>query len=201
MMFYFHVLALMQTEYEIKFYDLDPDTVRHQLFAVGASCRHPRYKMKRLIYHLPGDATRNRYLRVRDEGTRITTSLKSVSHNPQDINAAREIDIEVSDFETMCLLYDELWFVRKAYQETYREAREYTHNDTKIDIVIDWRPQLKPFIEIESSDEASVRAMCEILWYDYAQGDFGAVDTLYQKYAGISQEEINKRDRLVFKDE
>lgn len=191
----------MKTEFEIKMYDIDPDTIRHKLFEIWASCQHPRRKMRRKVYDVASSWETTSYFRVRDEWDRITTTFKSVAKDPQDINATRECEVIVSDFDTMCQIYEELWYSAKSYQETYRETRKIEKNNLTGEIVIDRRPKLRPFIEIEADDENTVREICTLLWYQYEQWDFGAVDSLHEKYAWIAKDEINTTKRLVFEDE
>src|SRR5574344_1607803 len=69
----------MQIEYEATFINVDKDEVRQRLTMAGAKLVRPEFLQRRIIFDLPpGKQDPSRWLRVRDEGDRITLSLKVV---------------------------------------------------------------------------------------------------------------------------
>src|SRR3990167_4683344 len=70
----------MDIEFEAKFPDIDKDKLRKKLKALGAVLVKPEFFQKRIVFFLPkGHEIKDGYLRVRDEGDRITMSLKVVN--------------------------------------------------------------------------------------------------------------------------
>lgn len=61
----------MKTEIEVKFCQIDIDDVRQRLKAAGAICVQPMRLMRRQVFYLV-DRTKDAYLRVRDEGDKVT---------------------------------------------------------------------------------------------------------------------------------
>jgi hypothetical protein len=64
----------MHIEYEIKFTQINPDAIRQGLTYIGASCTLPLRRMLRYVFAHPTNL--NAYIRVRQEGDKITTSYK-----------------------------------------------------------------------------------------------------------------------------
>jgi adenylate cyclase, class 2 len=62
----------MDTEFEVRFLDIDTDAVRDKLPAQGGACVRPRTLMRRNIFKNKDIAERGGWLRLRDEGRRIT---------------------------------------------------------------------------------------------------------------------------------
>lgn len=87
-------------------------------------------------------------MRIRQEGEKITTTYKQHDDN-KAIDSVQEIEVIISDAESMRQIYIACGLREKAYQETERENRAYQNGDEEIDISIDTRPGLEPFIEIE----------------------------------------------------
>ena len=64
----------MGLEIEATFIDIDKDTLRKQLKALGGELKQPETLMRRVIF----DRGQNAFVRVRDEGNCITMSYKNV---------------------------------------------------------------------------------------------------------------------------
>ncbi len=69
----------MQTEYEATFENIDKDEIRERLKMAGAVLVKPEGLMKRYTFNLPkGLEHKDKFLRVRNEGDKITMGLKIV---------------------------------------------------------------------------------------------------------------------------
>lgn len=69
----------MIIEYEATFADIDKDAMRRKLSGAGAVLTKPEFLQKRVVFALPaGNEIVGGYARVRDEGDRITMSLKVI---------------------------------------------------------------------------------------------------------------------------
>jgi adenylate cyclase, class 2 len=140
----------MQTEFEAKFLDIDVPTLRARLSELGATLTHPERLMRRAVFH-PPVAMPGAWARVRDEGDRITMSLKQVTG--ERIEDQREAELVIDDFDRGREFLRSLGAREKAYQETRRES--YSLDGVSVDI--DTWPGLAPYVEIEAESESIVR--------------------------------------------
>lgn len=185
----------MNIEYEATFENVDKEQVRKRLEAAGAQLKRPEFLQKRVVFNLPsGHEIPGGWLRVRDEGNRITMSLKIVSGDR--IEDQKEICLTVDDFDQATQFLSLLGAQRKAYQETKRELWVLDG----VEVTIDEWPFLEPFVEIEGSNEAAVRAAAIKIGFDYSQALFCSVDTLYSRKYGFPEDHFNNHSDLVIFD-
>lgn len=176
----------MYTEFEATFTDINKDEIRARLKKVGAKLVRSEFLQKRVVFNLPkGHEIRGGWLRVRDEGDKITMSLKIVDGNK--IENQKEIQLVVDNFEEAVKLLETLGADRKAYQESKRELWKIDN----VEITIDEWPFLEPFVEVEGKSEEEVKSVSEKLGFDYSKAKFGAVDMLYAEKYGITEDRIN----------
>lgn len=183
----------MQIEYEAKFADVEKGEMRRRLEAVGATLAKPEFLQKRVVFFLPkGHEIAGGWARVRDEGDRITMSLKIVDGDK--IENQKEICLTVDSFEQAELMLAMLGCRKKSYQETKREL--WRLDDTEI--TLDEWPFLEPFVEIEGESEEAVKRAADKLELDYGQALFGAVDILcMRKYPHLTADRINNQTPLI----
>lgn len=184
----------MHTEFEATYTNINKDTVRQTLKSAGATLVKPEFLQKRVAFSPPFSSGLTRaWARVRDEGNKITVSLKWVDGD--SIENQHEVGLTVDSFDSAKELLTRLGCKPKAYQETKRELWQLNG----VDITIDEWPFLEPFVEVEGPDEQSVRAVSQQLGFDYTQAFFGAVDTLYSRKYNISEDRINNHTpEIVF---
>ncbi|MBN1585527.1 CYTH domain-containing protein [Candidatus Uhrbacteria bacterium] len=184
----------MKTEYEATYINVDKDEIRNRLRDAGAELVKPEFLQKRAVFNLPaGHEIDGGWLRVRDEQDRITMTLKVVDGNR--IENQREIEMEISDFESGRSLLSAMGATEKSYQENRRELWSIDG----VDVTIDEWPFLEPYVEIEGQSEDSVRAVSEKLGFDYDDAMFCSVGTIYAKKYGIDEDIINYRTpKIVF---
>lgn len=175
----------MDTEFEAKFINIDKDEVRKNLKKLKAKLLRPEFFQKRMAFHLPKKSVKKGYLRVRDEGNKITISLKYV--NGKKIDDQKETQLIVDDYENAISLLKSIGCQSKAYQETKRELWSLDG----VDITLDEWPFLEPFVEIEGESEEAVKKVSQKLGFDYKKAVFGAVDTLYNQKYGTPKDIIN----------
>ena len=190
------ILITMQTEFEATFWPINKDAIRQQLVAVGAIQIYPERLMRRRAFNLPpGLHSPQRWARVRDEGDRITASVKYIGGNK--IEDQQEAQIIVNDFDQTAELFTLLGCHEKAFQETKRELWKLN----EVEIMIDEWPFLEPLIEVEGTSEEQVHETSEQIGMDWAQARFCAVSAIYIEKYGITEERINNETpRLVFGD-
>ena len=176
----------MQIEYEATYTNIDKDEIRQKLENAGATLVRSEYLQKRVVFNLPdGINLKGGWLRVRDEGNRITLSLKIVEGT--SIESQREVLLEVNSFENAEELLMLLGARKKAYQENKREL----WNINGVEITIDEWPFLEPFVEIEGDSEDAVKQTSELLGFNYSDALFCSITTLYSKKYHLPEATIN----------
>lgn len=181
----------MKHEYEAKFLAVDVTGLQAKLTALGATQTFPRTLLTRKIFE--NDALDNgQWVRLRDEGTRSTLTLKQVTDSTT-IDGTTEIETEVTDLHAMADILRRLGLREVRYQENYRE--EWHLGEVAFDF--DTWPDLPTFVEIEGPDEASVRQAAALLDLDYSEARFGSVDEIYKSEAG---RDILAEPTLLFAD-
>lgn len=168
----------MKTEIEVKFCDIDIDDIRERLSSVGAVCEQPMRLMKRALIEEPHHEAEHSFLRVRDEGDKVTLTFKRRGDpNARTIDNVKELEVVVSDFDDTVELLREAGWTYKTFQESRRE----TWHLGDAEIVIDEWPWLAPYIEIEGEDEATVRTAADKLGLDWQDVMYGHIDAVYEK--------------------
>ncbi|QQG41403.1 MAG: CYTH domain-containing protein [Candidatus Woesebacteria bacterium] len=176
----------MYTEFEATFTNIDKDDTRNRLKNAGAKLIRPEFMQKRVVFNLPkGHEIPGGWLRVRDEGDKITMSLKIV--NGGKIDDQKETQLTVNSFDEAATILETIGCDKKAYQESKRELWELDG----VEITIDEWPFLEPIVEVEGKSEEEVKNVSEKLNFDYKNARFCAVDVLYSEKYGISQDRIN----------
>jgi len=176
----------MYTEFEATFPKINKSAFRVKLKSVGAKLVRKEYLQRRVVFKLPtGHEINGGWARVRDEGNKITMSLKVVDGNK--IENQKEIQVVVDNFESAVDFLVTTGFRKKAYQETKREVWQLDN----VEITIDEWPFLEPFVEIEGKSEEEVKNVALLLGFDYSNAVFGAVDVLYSEKYNISTDRIN----------
>ena len=164
----------MKTEIEVKFINITIDTIQQRLVAAGAVCEQPMRLMRRALMETPDMAAKDAFLRLRDEGNKVTLTYKQ--HLKTGIEAANEIDTTVDDFDVAKSLLEASGMIFHTYQESRRE----TWKLRDVEVVIDEWPWMPPYIEIEGDNEASIREAAAILGFSWDEAVFGGVDVVYR---------------------
>ncbi|MGB3921976.1 MAG: ATP-binding protein [Minisyncoccia bacterium] len=139
-------------EFEAKFLDIEKGKIRALLKHKGARLVRPEYSQKRFNFHLPKDKRSNdAWLRVRNEGDRITLALKMITGS--SIEDQKEIQLVIDSFDNAITLLESIGCEKKAFQESRRELWKLGQTEITID---EW-PGLEPFVEIEGSSEDEVK--------------------------------------------
>ncbi|MEK7632728.1 MAG: CYTH domain-containing protein [Patescibacteria group bacterium] len=180
----------MQIEFEATFTGIDKSAVRAKLHEVGGTLVKKESLMRRTVFN-PPIAIPGGWMRVRDEGETITMSLKVV--NGSAIEDQKEVMVTVDDFDNAVDFLSAIGAEKKAYQETLREA--WMLNGAEV--TIDTWPGLRPFVEVEAHDEATVRTASELLGFNYADAKFCEVSTVYLEELGIPQDIMKNHMPLI----
>lgn len=185
----------MKSEVEAKFLNVNHDELRTKLAELDAILEHPMRAMRRVVIHTPAMTEKNAFVRVRDEGSRITITYKQFDED--SIDGAKEHEVEVSDFDAAVGIFTVAGLEYDTFQESRRE--NWKLGDTEI--MLDEWPWLKPYIEIEGPAEESVRTLATKLGFDWADAIFGGVANAYRiQYPHIGEQgvtEINQNWSVI----
>lgn len=169
----------MQTEIEVKFLAVDHDAIRQKLRAVHATLEHPMRLMRRSIMDFPdkrlGHSTDDAFLRIRDEGDRITATYKQFAPE-RAIDSAKEIEVVTDDYETTIRLFEKLGLQVLSVQESKRE----TWRLGECEVVLDEWPWIKPYLEIEGPSQPALKKVAAALGLDWANVVTGSVTAAYR---------------------
>lgn len=173
----------MSTEYEVKFVGIDPKEISEKIKNLGGELINPMRLMRRVVIDTPELKKRDAFLRVRDEGDKITLTYKQFQGG--GVDGAKELELTIGDFETMVKILQVMGLPYKSYQESKRE----TWKLEGAEIVIDEWPWLKPYIEIEGDSEEHVKGIASKLGLEWGDAVFGDVMAAYRtQYPHISKE-------------
>lgn len=184
----------MEIEWEAKFSNINKGELRRKLRRLKAKLVKPEFLQRRAVFFLPkGHEIEGGWLRVRDEGDKISMTLKVVSGS--QISDQKETTLIVSNFEKARLFLKGVGCVEKSYQENKRELWILDG----VEVTIDEWPFLEPFVELEAKSEQEVRKASEKLGFDWNEAIFGSTHLLNSKKYGIPENVLNDQiPRIVF---
>lgn len=192
----------MHIEHEVKFYPVDPDNIRERLRQLGATCMTGMTLQRRVVFHdnhhFDTSQYSSQFIRVRDEGEKITMTMKSFGHEKDgrtQIQDQSETEVIVSSFDDTIAILQAAGLQILGYQENKREKWKLDDCEYCIDL---W-PGLAPLLEIEGPDETSLRAVSHKLGFAWEHGIIGPVGFVYKKVFGIDiQKEPQYFSHLTF---
>ncbi|HSE56547.1 MAG TPA: class IV adenylate cyclase [Candidatus Paceibacterota bacterium] len=184
----------METEVEAKFPNIDITKIRAQLETLGATLEHPEILMRRKNFDYEDWRLQKigGWIRVRDEGNKVTMSYKQL--NDRTLHGTQEVNLVVDDFDKACNFLSSIGLQEKSYQETKREKWLYKN----VEITIDTWPWVPPFIELEGPTEEMLKSIAKDLELDWNQAMHGSVETIYQMHYNFTEEEIDHWDSITF---
>ncbi len=186
----------MKTEIEAKWLNANHNQLRRKLAKLGAQLVTPERLLRRKIYDYPDyrlDKSKS-WVRVRDEGDKITLSYKQL--NDRSLHGTKEITVVVDDFDATCSFLEAIGMTIKSYQETKRESWVLNNSEIELDT---W-PWIPTLVEIESGSEEELKKTAKLLGLDYSIALHGSVETAYQAEYNVTDEELNKWPEFVFSD-
>lgn len=177
-------------EYEVKFFPVILDDMRKKLKAVGAFLEKPERLMKRVAFAQdknPGMTCT--YIRVRDEGDKITLSAKQHA-NDDKMDSQKEYESTVNDFETTRQILLSAGLTQTGYQENKRETWKMLDGTL---VELETWPQLPNYMEIEGKSRGVVQDTAELLGLDWDEHTVQSNDYLYAKHLGIDRQVVFER--------
>lgn len=149
----------MAKEVETKVLDVDSDDISKKLSSLGAK-KILQTKLKVSWFNVKNKKEFNWYLRIRtysDGKNEVTWKGKSTHHGVS--RSHKEINLTVSDFESMAALFQEIGLEMYAFQEKYRSS--WSFKKWRFDL--DQYPKMPAYLEIEGEDEKSIQEAIELL--------------------------------------
>ncbi len=184
----------MKPEIEAKFLDVNHDKIREVLKSKGAKLVQSRQLMKRKNFDYPGRKLQEigGWVRVRDEGNKITLAYKQLDH--RGVDGTKEVYVTVNSFDDTCLLLESIGLECTSYQETKRES--WLLGDVEIEL--DEWPWIKPFIEIEAPNEEKLREVTKQLGLDFKDALHGSVEIAYQAEYDVTELDVDSWKEIEF---
>lgn len=181
----------MQTEFEAKFYPLpkNKELFREQLKTLGAVLKVRERKMRRVLFGKElNPSIHADYIRVRDEGDKITLSAKVHATEDGNLSDQKETCLIINSFDDAKSLLEITGLIASNYQENLRESWEFDGAQIEIDT---W-PGLETYMEIEAETEEKVKKTAELLGCDWEARIITSVKEIYAKKYNISLSEVRK---------
>lgn len=152
------------------------------------------FDYKRKTYDFEGlllAKSRNGWVRLRDEGERVTLAYKQrlgVKVNDSSIpdEGMKEIEVVVSDFNLTDIFLKSINLIEKFYEENRRER--YVLDEVEIDI--DTWPMIPTYVEFEGSKWSSVKKVAEKLGFKWEEHLRCTTMQIYRKY-GIEENDYS----------
>lgn len=178
-------------EIEAKFLDVNVDELKSKLINLGAVfVGEFLYKRKTYDFADYSLNNNNSWVRVRDEGDRVTMTYKkrldADSATMRD-GGMKEVEVVVSDFNLTDQFLQSIGMVEKFYEENKRER--YILDNVEVDI--DTWPMIPSYVELEGGDWGSVERVAEKLGFDWVSHLRCSTMQIYKSYG------INENDYAV----
>lgn len=184
----------MNTELEATFLDVDSESLRRTLTQAGAKLVYSERLMKRKVFDYSDSRLQKSgaWIRVRDEGEKVTMSFKQLVN--RELDGTKEVCLTVDNFNNACEFLTAAGFLAKSFQETKRE--KWLLDD--VEITLDTWPWIPTFVEIEGENEEKLREAVNNLNFKWDHALFGSVENVYQAYYDVTEEEIDNLPEMFF---
>jgi len=165
----------MSKEIERRFYTFDRKILEQKIKDLGG-VKKGMYLFQILAFNPPEGFN---LLRLRDEGHRITVTLKQKGSDGYDL----ENEVNVDNFKEMKTIMEKIGHTKKYFIQKIREI----YNINNSELVFDHYPGLPGYIEIESPNEEEMFSLADRLGLrkDEEQKDAG---DLYKDLYGITKD-------------
>lgn len=148
----------MQTEFEVRILEINHEEMVKKLESLGAELKFSALQ-ERLVYDLKPKSD-HKWIRLRTNGKKTTLTIKDLE--AKTIDGTKELEIEVSDFNTTNELLEVLGYHNRGFQQNKRT--QYILDGVEIDL--DKWPLIPEYMEIEGSSKEEVYSCLEKLGID-----------------------------------
>jgi adenylate cyclase class 2 len=140
----------MPVEYEYAFFDFNKKEIINKIKKMKGK-HHGTYLFRVQVFYHPLEKP-GTYIRVRDEGHRITMTYK---YKAQDAKFEDEYEVNINDFDTAVQMLLGIGCTKKYYYEKIRDI--WTVKNTEI--VFDSNPGIDDRMEVESKSKSELNDM------------------------------------------
>ena len=180
---------MSRIEYEVRVLEINVDEMKSKLKELNATLVEDVFQ-KRYVYDF-NPVNPSKWIRLRTNGTKTTLTIKNVESSK--IDGTKEVEVEVSDFDTTNEILNELGYIPKGIQENKRI--KYDLNGVEVDI--DTWPKIPTYLEIEGISEEEVYNTLELIGIPREKTTALDVQSIYREIYNI---DIEKEANLSFKD-
>lgn len=176
-------MSQMQTELEVKILNINTEKIIKKLEEIWAKKQSQTKIQKRYVYDF-SPPIKGSWIRLRDNWNTVTLAIKEIKNDR--IDGTKELETTVWSFDTTNEILKKLWYKSRSYQENKRTS--YTLDNVNIEI--DERPRIPPYIEIEANTIEAINSTVEKLWFSMENVTSENTNKIYLKY-GIDIEKID----------
>ena len=180
---------MSRIEYEVRVLEINKEEIQSKLEELNATLIEDVLQ-KRYVYDFK-PVNPSKWIRLRTNGTKSTLTIKNVESS--NIDGTKEVEIEVSDFDTTNEILGELGYSPRGIQENKRI--KYDLNGVEVDI--DTWPRIPTYLEIEGISEKEVYDTLELLGIPKEKATSLDVQSIYEEIYGI---DLEKEPNLSFKE-
>ncbi len=173
-------------EVEYKFLNINKDEIREKLKEIGAELVHEEFKMVRCVFHQSTNPQmKGRNTRVRKEFGKIMLTHKGV---PNADGFPDETEVEVSNFDDTVNILKNSGLNLTSTQESLRE----TWQKGNVYIMIDTRPFMETYVEVESKSESEedIKNLVQELGLNWEERSLKGITVLYSEKYNKSIDEV-----------
>jgi len=181
-------------EIEIKFLEIDVEALEKKLGEIGAQ-KAGEYFYRRSLFDYPDLRLEKsgKWLRIRDEGDKVTMTSKSIPGFTSQEEIAKDVvvmedEMTVGDFKTACTICNSIGLIEKRYEENRRIR--YTYEGVEIDI--DFWPKIPPFVEIEGPTLEAVEDVATKIGFNVTEAVRYGASSIYNRHYNIDLREYKK---------
>lgn len=181
---------MSRIEYEVRVLEINKEEIQAKLKQLNAVLIEDVFQ-KRYVYDFK-PVVPSKWIRLRTNGTTSTLTIKNVESS--NIDGTKEVEIEVSDFDTTNEILGELGYIPRGIQENKRI--KYDLNGVEVDI--DTWPRIPTYLEIEGTSEEEVYNTLELLGIPKEKATSLDVQSIYEEIYGIN---LDKEPNLSFNED
>ncbi|MGN1208073.1 MAG: class IV adenylate cyclase [Christensenellales bacterium] len=139
----------MKIENEITVLNINKEEFIKMILIAGGKEITPELKQVRCVYDF-NPKQENKWIRLRTNGQKTSLTIKEINNNSK--LGAKELEIEVSDFEETNRILNQLGYTYRNRQENYR----HVFSLDGVEISIDTWPRIDPYAEIEAETQEDI---------------------------------------------
>ncbi len=167
----------MQKEIETRFLEINKDELVKKLLLLGAIDKGEE-KLEEMIFHATDGSWvgKNKFVRLRKTKNKIKLTYKE--NVEQTVDSAREIELEVSDFDKCSKFFEKVGLKAMRQLEKLRHTLEL--GETTVDI--DTWPKIPTYAELEGPSVESLKNACGQLGLDWEKRFDGDAREVFRHY-------------------